>query len=104
MDDPPGDRPLSDPPSPSAIHIPAEIEASIVLLRHGESVHITEGRFQGQADSPLSPLGERQAALAAARLARPGERPALPIGPPSSFATRSSAKPARRLRSVRNVA
>src|SRR5664279_2676025 len=40
--------------------IPPDLEASIVLLRHGESVFITEGRFQGQADSPLSPLGERQ--------------------------------------------
>jgi broad specificity phosphatase PhoE len=52
-----------------------------VLLRHGESVHITEGRFQGQADSPLSPLGERQASLAATRLASPADRPALPIPP-----------------------
>lgn len=84
MDDPPGDRPLSDPPSSAGlagIEIPADVEAAIVLLRHGESVHITEGRFQGQADSPLSPLGERQATLTAQRLARPGERPALPISP-----------------------
>jgi broad specificity phosphatase PhoE len=50
-----------------------------VLLRHGESTFIVEGRFQGAADSPLSPLGERQAALAAARLADPGRSPALPI-------------------------
>ncbi len=81
MDDPSGDRPLSDPPSSAGLQIPAGVEAAIVLLRHGESVHITEGRFQGQADSPLSPLGERQAALTAERLARPGERPALPISP-----------------------
>jgi phosphoserine phosphatase len=53
--------------------------ASVVLLRHGESVAITEGRFQGRQDSPLSPLGERQAALAAMRLADPGRSPALPI-------------------------
>ena len=45
--------------------IPTGLEASIALLRHGESVYITEGRFQGQADNPLSPLGERQAQLAA---------------------------------------
>ena len=59
--------------------IPPDLEASIVLLRHGESVFITEGRFQGQADSPLSPLGERQAALAAARLAAPSVSPAFPV-------------------------
>ena len=52
-----------------------------MLLRHGESTFIVEGRFQGAADSPLSPLGERQAALAAARLADPGRSPALPIPP-----------------------
>lgn len=40
-----------------------------------------EGRFQGAADAPLSPLGERQAALAGARLADPGGSPALPIPP-----------------------
>ena len=61
------------------LDIPADLEASVVLLRHGESVFITEGRFQGRADSPLSPLGERQAALAASRLAAPDRSPALPI-------------------------
>jgi probable phosphoglycerate mutase len=65
---------------PPRLEIPADLEASIVLLRHGESTHIVEGRFQGQADSPLSALGERQAAAAAERLARPG--PASPLGIP----------------------
>jgi phosphoserine phosphatase len=43
-----------------------------------------EGRFQGQAETPLSPAGLRQAELAAARLARPHEPPSLPVptGPP----------------------
>lgn len=59
--------------------IPSGLEASIALLRHGESVYITEGRFQGQADNPLSPLGQRQAQLAAARLAVPHRSPALPL-------------------------
>ena len=56
----------------------------LILLRHGESQWITEGRFQGQGDSPLSALGRRQASLAAGRLARPHRPPALPIpaGPP----------------------
>lgn len=55
-----------------------------MLLRHGESVWVAEGRFQGQGDSPLSPEGVRQAELAATRLARPHAVPALPIpaGPP----------------------
>jgi broad specificity phosphatase PhoE len=55
-----------------------------VLLRHGESTAIVERRFQGQLDTPLSPVGRGQAALAAARLARPHAAPALPIpaGPP----------------------
>jgi len=72
------------PGEPSAPLLPPELDASIVLLRHGESRWITEGRFQGQGDSPLSELGRRQAALAAARLARPHATPALPIpaGPP----------------------
>jgi broad specificity phosphatase PhoE len=60
------------------------VEATIVLLRHGESTAIVEGRFQGQLDTPLSPTGRRQAALAARRLAQPAASPALPIpnGPP----------------------
>jgi broad specificity phosphatase PhoE len=64
--------------------IPSGLEASFALLRHGESVFITEGRFQGQADSPLSALGERQALLAGRRLASPHRSPALPLpaGPP----------------------
>jgi broad specificity phosphatase PhoE len=52
-------------------------------MRHGESTYIAEGRFQGSADAPLSPLGERQAALAAERLAAPDGPPTLPI-PPSA--------------------
>lgn len=59
--------------------IPEGLEASIVLLRHGESVLIAQDRFQGQADSSLSPLGARQAALAGVRLAAPHRSPALPI-------------------------
>jgi broad specificity phosphatase PhoE len=64
--------------------LPPELDATLVLLRHGESEWIAEGRFQGQGDPPLSALGRRQAALAAARLAQPHRAPALPIpaGPP----------------------
>ena len=40
----------------------------MVLIRHAESVGNAERRFQGQADFPLSPRGERQAELVATRL------------------------------------
>ncbi len=55
------------------------LDATLVLLRHGESTFIVEGRFQGQADTPLSPMGLRQATLAGGRLAHPASSPALPI-------------------------
>ena len=74
--DPPGDRPLSER------LVPAGLNATLVLLRHGESVAITQGLFQGQLDTPLSPLGERQAELAGDRLAHPDRPPriAVPVG------------------------
>jgi phosphoserine phosphatase len=64
--------------------VPDGLDAVIVLLRHGESTAIVEGRFQGGMDVQLSPVGRRQAELAARRLARPHVSPALPVplGPP----------------------
>jgi probable phosphoglycerate mutase len=58
--------------------------ATLALVRHGESTYVAEGRFQGRHDPPLSGLGERQAALVAARLAdRDGGTPLpLPTGAP----------------------
>ena len=78
MDGAPRERPLSGP------LIPPGLDATLVLVRHGESTYIVEGRFQGQADTPLSPRGVRQAALVAERLAAPHEAPAIPVpdGPP----------------------
>jgi probable phosphoglycerate mutase len=35
--------------------------ARVLLVRHGQSTWNAEGRWQGQADPPLSELGERQA-------------------------------------------
>jgi probable phosphoglycerate mutase len=61
--------------------VPPDLAASLVLLRHGQSVWLAEGRFQGRADTPLSPLGERQAALAGVRLADPAAAPRLPVPP-----------------------
>ena len=63
----------------AAVAIPAGLEASLVLVRHGESELIVQRRFQGRLETPLSPTGRRQAALVAGRLARPHDRPALPI-------------------------
>lgn len=42
----------------------------IWLIRHAESTWNAAGRWQGQANPPLSPLGHRQAELLATRLAR----------------------------------
>ena len=68
--------------APSAVAplaVPPDLAASLVLLRHGQSAWNAEGRFQGRANSPLSPLGERQAALAGARLADTAAAPRLPV-------------------------
>jgi len=59
--------------------IPADLEATLVLVRHGESELIVQRRFQGQAETPLSATGRRQAELVARRLARPLASPALPL-------------------------
>ena len=59
--------------------VPEGLDATLVLLRHGESELIVQNRFQGQLETPLSPAGLRQAALAGARLARPHDSPALPV-------------------------
>ena len=59
--------------------IPELLDATLVLVRHGESEFIVQGRFQGHAETPLSPTGLRQAALAADRLAHPHDPPALPV-------------------------
>ena len=92
MDDPAGTRPLSGSADGATaataglepLAIPTGLEATIVLVRHGESELIVERRFQGQVESPLSADGRRQAALVAGRLAHPLASPALPIpeGPP----------------------
>jgi probable phosphoglycerate mutase len=59
--------------------VPDRLDATLVLVRHGESTFVAEGRFQGQAETPLSPAGRTQAELAAARLARPHDSPSLPV-------------------------
>ncbi len=66
-------------PVPPPLAIPDGLAATIVFLRHGQSVWLAEGRFQGRADTPLSPLGRRQAELAGGRLAAPDAPPRLPV-------------------------
>ena len=76
MGHPPRRRALNEPDLAESLDA---LDATLVLVRHGESRYIVEGRFQGQADTPLTERGERQARLVAERLARPHDRPALPI-------------------------
>jgi broad specificity phosphatase PhoE len=76
VDDPARRRAVS-PRTPPLI--PDGLDATLVLIRHGESTAIASGRFQGQADSRLSPLGLGQAALVAERMARPLDPPMLPV-------------------------
>ena len=71
--------PLPVAGDPGTPLIPEGLDATLVLLRHGESQMIVEHRFQGQAETPLSEIGRRQAALAAERLARPHASPVLPV-------------------------
>jgi probable phosphoglycerate mutase len=50
----------------------------ILVIRHGQSTWNAEGRWQGQADPPLTAVGETQALHAATVLASgllPGDRP-----------------------------
>jgi len=44
----------------------------LVCIRHGQSVANTEGRLQGQLDSPLTDLGRQQTHALARRLVREG--------------------------------
>lgn len=64
--------------------LPANLTATLVLVRHGESVWVAEGRFQGRLDPQLSKLGRRQAQLAADRLVQRDRGAPLPVpaGPP----------------------
>lgn len=53
--------------------------ARILVIRHGQSTWNAEGRWQGQADPPLTPTGEAQALLAAERLRSHLEPVAYPL-------------------------
>jgi broad specificity phosphatase PhoE len=79
VDDPTRQRTLSLPDAAQPTLVPDGLDATIVLVRHGESEFIVEGRFQGQAETPLSTIGLRQAERVAERLARPHASPSLPV-------------------------
>ena len=84
MDDPARGHPLTGAPAPL---IPDGLDATLVLVRHGESTFIAEHRFQGRADPPLTTTGLRQADLVGARLAAPHAAPslAIPTGDPTEL-------------------
>jgi len=69
-------QPLTNLPR---LDIPETLAATIVLVRHGESTFVAEGRFQGRLNPPLSDLGKRQAELVAKRLADRDAQTPLPI-------------------------
>jgi broad specificity phosphatase PhoE len=97
---PPGGRALSGPspvpPADPSGTIPEGLDATLVLLRHGETDAIVAGRFQGSGEFELTDVGRRQAALAGSRLARPHEPPAL--GVPRSIPREIVHSPLRRTR------
>lgn len=47
----------------------------LLLVRHGQTTWNAAGRWQGQADTPLTPLGEAQAREGAAALGAEADRP-----------------------------
>ena len=49
-----------------------QVLVDLLILRHGQSEWNAQGRWQGQADPPLTKLGERQARGAAEQLLRDG--------------------------------
>jgi broad specificity phosphatase PhoE len=87
VDRPPRRRPLTA----ERDVVPAGLDATLVLVRHGETEYIAEGRFQGRAETRLTATGLRQVALAGGRLAAispaVGLAPLpLPAGPPREIA------------------
>jgi probable phosphoglycerate mutase len=72
---PPRERTLNALVAP----IPDGLDGALVLVRHGQSRLIAEGRFQGQLDSPLTAIGRAQAEAAGRRLAGRRTPPILPV-------------------------
>src|SRR4029079_11040917 len=70
-------EPMTAPKAPPLI--PELLDATLVLVRHGESEFIVQGRFQGHAETALSPAGLREPALLAHRLRPRHDPPPLPL-------------------------
>ena len=72
-------RPLDDPPgrrrADRARRSRPGLDATLVLVRHGESEFIVEGRFQGQAETPLSATGSGAGGTGRRPARRPGALP-----------------------------
>ncbi len=58
---------------------PSPRDATLVLVRHGRTAWVEEGRFQGTSDVPLSAHGRTQAAAVGARLGDRSLSTRLPI-------------------------
>lgn len=54
-------------------------DATLILVRHGRTAWVEEGRFQGASDVPLSALGRAQAAAVGGCLAHPEVTRRLPV-------------------------
>lgn len=52
----------------TTISIETRENTTLLLIRHGQSTWNAEGRWQGQADPPLTSFGRQQAAAAAERI------------------------------------
>lgn len=65
--------------------IPPGLDAVLLLVRHGETEFIVEGKFQGQTETPLTPRGEAQVRRTGRRVAHPREDPPLPIPDTAPF-------------------
>ncbi|HEY3522782.1 MAG TPA: histidine phosphatase family protein [Candidatus Limnocylindrales bacterium] len=83
--------------SAGGLGVPGDLDATLVLVRHGETEFIVEGRFQGRAQTPLTSTGLRQAALAGRRLAaRAPERGLAPMPIPPGEPLEIAHSPLRR--------
>src|SRR2546423_12200717 len=60
--------PTARAPLRRLVPVASALMARLLVVRHGESTWNAQSRWQGQADPPLSALGERQAEEAAERL------------------------------------
>jgi probable phosphoglycerate mutase len=56
-------------------------DVTLVLVRHGRTPWVEQGRFQGRLDPPLSEHGTAQARAVGIRLADPAAMPPLPLPP-----------------------